>query len=70
LVSKEMEKALARSKGKCECSRTGHGHNGRCDALLIRNLKGKMGTKGGWDIRIINSRGMNEKSTLKRKAAM
>ena len=30
------ERAYKRSGGQCECSKTGHGHFGRCDSMVTR----------------------------------
>lgn len=40
--------AWRRSGGKCECTRTLCGHRGRCNRLLVWDMRGKEGL-GGWE---------------------
>jgi hypothetical protein len=40
--------AWARSEGRCECQRRGHGHNGRCNRAFLWTLQGVDSASGGW----------------------
>ena len=40
--------AWARSEGRCECQRRGHGHNGRCNRAFLWTLQGADSASGGW----------------------
>lgn len=42
------DKAWERSGGKCECTRPGHGHTGRCNQSLLKTAKGKEASSYGW----------------------
>ena len=35
-----IDQAWARSGGRCECTRTGHGHAERCDQELLKERRG------------------------------
>ena len=41
--------AWERSRGKCECRRTTHGHADRCNEKLIWEQRGKESASGSWD---------------------
>ena len=43
-----VEQAWRRSSGKCECTKSTHGHRGRCNKPLVWTNKGK-GNTGRWD---------------------
>lgn len=51
-----VEEAWQRSGGKCECTRTTHGHHGRCNATLYKSRRGYEGY-GGWEAHHINANG-------------
>ena len=61
-LTSEEEKAWRRSGERCECKRLRHGHIGRCDAKLIKNMNGKRGEYGSWEIHHIDRHGPNTAS--------
>lgn len=44
-----VDTAWNRSGGKCECTRTSHGHSGRCNKSLIYANRGQDGKVGAWE---------------------
>ena len=42
--------AWARSDGRCECQREGHGHEGRCNRQLMWTMRGSTSAPGAWDV--------------------
>ncbi len=40
--------AYQRAGGRCECTRTTHGHDGRCANTLVSSKRGEEG-KGAWE---------------------
>ncbi len=51
--------AWARSDGRCECQREGHGHQGRCNRQLMWTLRSSTSTSSGWEVRRRTSWGMD-----------
>jgi len=43
-----VECAWARAGGRCECTRQGHGHKGRCNKQLSKENRGRSG-RGAWE---------------------
>jgi hypothetical protein len=43
-----VKDAFIRSDGECECTRNNHKHSGRCNNLVIYNMKG-LDLPGGWE---------------------
>lgn len=43
-----LQGAWRRAGGRCECTQSGHGHEGRCNADLNWGLRGSS-MDGGWD---------------------
>ena len=44
-----VDDAWRRSGSKCECTRTSHGHSGRCNKSLSYDNRGKDGAWGAWE---------------------
>ena len=44
-----VDDAWKRSGGKCECTRTSHGHSARCGKNLCYENRGKDGAWGAWE---------------------
>jgi hypothetical protein len=44
-----VERAWRRSGSYCECTRTKHGHGGRCNKPLTRDLRGARDSPFGWE---------------------
>ncbi len=51
-----VEAAWNRSGGRCECTRSSHGHASRCRTQLNKGSRGKE-TAMGWEAHHINSNG-------------
>jgi hypothetical protein len=51
-----IEQAWQRSGGRCECTRSSHGHYSRCNKQLVKSNPGRTGT-GCWEAHHINSNG-------------
>ena len=41
--------AFYRSDGECECMKNNHKHSGRCNSIIIYNMRG-MEFPGGWEV--------------------
>ena len=52
-----VEQAWTRSGGKCECTRTTHGHTGRCNKMLLKSSRGDRDSSYGWEAHHISSSG-------------
>ena len=52
--SSVVEDAWVRSGEKCECTRTTHGHTGRCNKALYRWRRGERGEVGCWEAHSIS----------------
>lgn len=44
-----IKQAWQRSGGRCECTRRGHAHIGRCDRRLLESYRGDTATEFGWE---------------------
>ncbi len=44
-----VDAAWIRSGGKCECTRSSHGHSIRCNKTLSYDNRGKDGNWGAWE---------------------
>jgi len=53
-----VDQAWQRSGGKCECTRTGHGHTGRCNRGLLKSSRGAESSQG-WEAHHITAGGMD-----------
>jgi len=50
VFSEETVKAAwQRAGGRCECTRTTHGHIGRCNKLLSWENRGRESGRGAWE---------------------
>lgn len=49
--------AWTRAGGRCECTRTTHGHTGRCNKQLDWNARGKDWMPGCWEAHHITAGG-------------
>lgn len=49
-----VEQAWTESGGNCECTRTTHGHIGRCNKMLLRNLRGNRDSTFCWEAHSIS----------------
>lgn len=59
-----VDAAWKRAGGKCECTRSTHGHGGRCSKTLSYNNRGKDGAWGAWEAHHIVSVAAGGKDTL------
>lgn len=50
-----VDQAWKRSRGDCECSRTAHGHTGRCKRSLLKSSRGTRNDSFGWEAHHINN---------------
>ncbi len=44
-----VRQAWNRAGGRCECTRTTHGHGSRCNKQLVWNNRGRNGGVGAWE---------------------
>lgn len=44
-----VERAWARSGGRCECTRSNHWHNERCKGIIIKAFRGERDNSYGWE---------------------
>ncbi len=44
-----VENAWMRSRGRCECCQSNHGHNGRCNCELVWEQRGRPFGEGAWE---------------------
>ena len=49
-----VEQAWQRSGGNCECTRTTHGHTGRCNKMITKGRRGDRGNIFYWEVRSIS----------------
>jgi hypothetical protein len=56
-----VEGAWERSRGRCECVRQGHGHDGRCKRPLLWSSRGS-DCDYGWEAHRIRARGSDRLS--------
>jgi len=49
-----VEQAWTRSGGYCECTRTTHGHIGRCNKVLLKSNRGDRDDPFGWEAHSIS----------------
>jgi hypothetical protein len=54
-----VEQAWGRAGGKCECTRTTHGHWGRCNTPLLWAARGREGW-GAWEAHHIDGNPNND----------
>ena len=47
--SQVVDQAWLRSVGFCECKQVSHHHNGRCNRVLFKFLRGKLESEWGWE---------------------
>jgi hypothetical protein len=47
LSEETIARAWELARGRCECTRDAHGHDGRCRAALVWERRGLIG-EGGW----------------------
>ena len=59
-----VDDAWERSGGKCECRRTTHGHNGRCNNQLNYGSRGNDNSPGCWEAHHIVSVDSGGSNTL------
>jgi len=52
-----IEKAWEIAGGRCQCERTTHGHEGRCNRPLIWQNRGIKGSLGAWEPHHLESGG-------------
>ena len=45
-----IDRAWKRSEGFCECDHGSHIHEGRCNRVLFKFLRGKMDSDWGWEV--------------------
>lgn len=52
-----VAEAWKRSGGCCECTRSTHGHVGRCNAKLVPQARGNEKVLGGWEAHHVTAGG-------------
>jgi len=57
-----VEQAWTRSDGYCECTRTTHGHVGRCRKILLKGSRGNRGSTYCWEAHSISGLHMDSVS--------
>jgi len=54
-----VEQAWTRAGEKCECTRTTHGHTGRCNRMIFKHRRGDRDSEYCWEAHHISASGGN-----------